>query len=78
MLNCTLTSRNHAKGSVGKNGGNLMLTAASVGEGAGAAAVSVASTLPSICMVGSSVVAICRESSVGLTELVGHRGSPMY
>ena len=53
-------------GSVGQNGGNLILTAARVGGGAGVAAASVASTSPSTCMVGSSVVAMgdCRERVV--------------
>ena len=72
VLNCASICRNHTVGSVGQNGGNLMLTAARVGGGAGIAAASVWST-PSACIVGSSVVAmgLRRESSLWSSELLG-------
>ena len=61
MLNWASICKNHTVGSVGQNGGSLMLTAARVGEGAGVAAASVGRgtpTLPSLCMPASSVVAM--------------------
>ena len=73
MLNWASICRNHTVGSVGQNGGSLMLTAARVGGGGGATAASVGcvtSTPPLLWMAASSVVEIAeRALAEELTEL---------
>ena len=71
MLNWASICRNHTVGSVGQNGGSLMLTAARVGGGGGATEASVGcvtSTPPLLWMAASSVVAMVEIAERALAE----------
>ena len=60
VLNWASICRNHTVGSVGQNGGSLMLTAPTVGKGAGGAAATAAAS-PSAAPSVVDIVVIAEE-----------------